>query len=215
MMIRLTFILIASAALALAADGSGWRKDPGHPQLEYRVTCSREALSIIWRNGYPGEVTLKAHVKSESYDGFEDAKVLPGGTFKSDPETMYCSLSSLNVSVVKFTMAAPPPPPKPVITENKPKPVAAEPPAPEAVPTLVRFDSHAEKLPEIAPEKLAQISNGMSRDDVVAKLGPPASKLAVQNDGEFLESYQYRLGGNKISIVRFLNGAVSEVTVPQ
>jgi hypothetical protein len=214
-MIRLTFILIAGAALALAGDGTGWRKDPGHPQLEYRISCSKDSLSILWRNGYPGAVSLKAHVRSETYDGFEDAKVLPGGTFKSDPETMYCSLSSLNVSVVKFSMAAPPPAPKPTVADNKTNPSPADSPAPEVVPPLVLFDSHAEKLPEIAPEKLAQISTGMTREDVVAKLGPPASKLSTQNDGEYLESYQYRLGGNKISVVRFLNGAVSEVTPPQ
>lgn len=215
-MFRLTFILTAGAAIAMAGEGSGWRKDPGHPQLEYNISCAKGvSLSILWRNGYPGEVTLKAHVRSESYDGIEDAKVAPGGTFKSDPETMYCSLSSLNVSVVKFSMAAPPPPPKPAVAENKPKPAKPDAPAPEPVPTLVRFDSHAEKLPEIAPEKLAEISTGMTRDDVVAKLGPPASKLSLDNDGGFVESYQYRLGGNKISIVRFLNGAVSEVTPPQ
>ena len=213
---RLISFLIASASLAMASEGSGWRKDPQHSQLEYRTSCLKgQALLITWRNGYPGAVAFKARVKSDSYDGIEDAKIDPGATFKSDPDTMYCSLDSLRVSVVKFSMAAPPPPPKPVEKVSATKPAPPEPTVP-AVPTIqVLFDTNAEKLPEIAPEKLTQISMGMTREDVLAKLGPPASKLSTQDDGEYLESLQYRLGGDKISVVRLSNGIVTEIARPQ
>lgn len=212
---RLISFLIASASLAMASDGSGWRKDPQHPQLEYRTSCKRgDALTIVWRNGYPGTVSFKARVKSDTYDGIEDAKILPGETFLSDPDTMYCSLDSLRVSVVKFSMAAPPPPPKPVEKVSA-KPVTPEPAVPAAPTIQVLFDSNAEKLPEIAPEKLTRISMGMTREDVLAKLGPPASKLSTQDDGEYVESLQYRLGGDKISVVRLSNGIVTEIARPQ
>src|ERR1700693_5517342 len=120
---RLISFLIASASLAVASDGSGWRKDPQHPQLEYRTSCLKgQALLITWRNGYPGAVAFKARVKSDSYDGIEDAKIDPGETSKPVPDTRYGSLDSLRVSVVKFSMAAPPPPPKPVEKVSATKP---------------------------------------------------------------------------------------------
>lgn len=216
-MIRLTSISILGAALALAGEGTGWRSDPQHPQLEYRVSCDKgDALSILWRNGYPGEVSLKAHVKSFTYDGFEDAKVLPGKTFKSDPDTMSCSLGSLIITVMKFKMA---PAPVPAQTAAAP-PVGAQiapeqSAAPVVVPTLIRFEPQTEKLPEITPKQLGQIAIGMKREEVIAKLGPAASKIATENDGAYVESYRYRLGGDKIGFVRFSNGFVTEITVPQ
>jgi hypothetical protein len=204
------FVSLFMAFASLAPAGGVWRQDPQHPQLEYQVSCEGgDALLILWRNGYPGTVTLKAQIKSLTYNGMEDAKVPAGGTFKSQPETMSCSLGSLTVKVTKFSMAAPPaqPAPKPVIAAAVPK----EAPVAEPAPTLIRFDPHAEKLPEITLDKLALISTGMKRAEVLAKLGPPASKLSIDND----ESYQYRLGENKICIVRLSNGAVTEITSPQ
>ena len=210
---RLISFMMASASLAMAEGG--WQKVPQYPQLEYRTSClNGEALSILWRNGYPGAVSLKARVKSDTYDGVEDAKIAPRETFLSDPDTMYCSLASLRVSVVKFSMAPPPPPPKPVEAVSAAKPAPPQPPAPPVVP-IVLFDSHAEKLPEIAPEKMALISRGMTREEVLAKLGPPASRLSTENDGVPFESLQYRLGGDRISVVRILNGIVTEIARPQ
>jgi hypothetical protein len=213
---RLISFLLVSASLALAGDDAGWRKDPQHPQLEYRLACRKgQALSITWRNGYPGAVSMKARVKSDSYDGIEDVKIAPGETFLSDPDTMYCSLGSLRVSVVQFSMAAPPPAHKPAEAVSAAKAGPPEPANP-AVPAIqVLFDTNAEKLPEIAPEKLTQIATGMTREDVLAKLGPPASKLSTQDEGEYVESLQYRLGGDRISVVRLSNGIVTEIARPQ
>lgn len=74
---RLISFMIASASLAMAQGG--WQKVPQYPQLEYRTSClNGQALSILWRNGYPGAVSLKARVKSDTYDGVEDAKIAPG-----------------------------------------------------------------------------------------------------------------------------------------
>jgi sulfur carrier protein ThiS len=117
---------------------------------------------------------------------------------------------------VKFTMAAIPPsaqPETPRVTSVKPAPEQAPPPV--IVPTLIRFEPQTEKLPEITREQLAQVAVGMKREDVVAKLGPAASKIATENEGAYVESYQYRLGGDKVSFVRFSNGFVTEITVPE
>jgi sulfur carrier protein ThiS len=218
MTIRATLFFMICAGMAAA--GPVWRTDPLHPQLQYRVSCSREdSLTILWRNGYPGGVTLKAHVKSESYDGVEDVKIAPGGTSKSDVETMTCSLGSLNVTVVRFTMAAPPPKPVASATAAKTAPAAntdsSKTPETPPVPSLIRFDPKAEKLPEVAPELLSQIAIGMKREEVIAKLGQPASRLAIENDGAYVESYQYRVSGDKISVVRFSNGSVTEIAPPR
>jgi sulfur carrier protein ThiS len=213
---RLISFMIATASLALAGDGPGWQKVPRYPQLEYRLSClNGQALSVLWRNGYPGAVSLKARVKSDTYDGIEDAKMPPGQTFKSDPDTMYCSLASVRVTVVKFSMAAPAPLPKPTEALSVPKPAPAEPAVPAVVPPAVLFDSHAEKLPEISPERLTRISTGMTREDVLAKLGPPASRLSTESDGEYVETLQYRLGGDRIGVVRLSNGIVTEIARPQ
>src|SRR5271165_1379903 len=124
---RLISFMIATASLTMAEGG--WQKVPQYPQLEYRISCLKgQAVSIVWRNGYPGALSVKARVKSDTYDGIEDAKIPPGQTFKSDPDTMYCSLESLKVSVVKFSMAAPPPTPKPTAVASAVKPGPAEPP---------------------------------------------------------------------------------------
>lgn len=213
---RLISSFLVTASLAMAAEGSGWRKDPQHPQLEYRISCQGgSSLTILWRNGYQGAVSFKFRAKSDSRDGIDDAKIAPGETFLSDLDTMYCSLSSLRVSVVKFSMAAPPPPPPPPPAAAKPaEPAKKELAAPEVVLSGPLFDPKAEKLPEIGPEKLAAVSKGMTKEDVVAKLGLPASKLSVRNDGEYLESYQYRLGSDKIGVVHFTNGTVTDIVQP-
>ena len=89
-----------------------WRSDTQHPQLQYRSVCiGGSSVRVVWRNGYPGAVTLKAHMKSFSYDGMEDVRIDPGGTTKSDLETIDCQ--AMQVSVTRFSMAAPPPPPPP------------------------------------------------------------------------------------------------------
>jgi sulfur carrier protein ThiS len=55
----------------------------------------------------------------------------------------------------------------------------------------------------------------MTREDVLAKLGPPASRLSTESDGEYVETLQYRLGGDRIGVVRLSNGIVTEIARPQ
>jgi len=55
----------------------------------------------------------------------------------------------------------------------------------------------------------------MKQEDVAQKLGPPLSKVSIPEDGQLIETYRYNTVDDKISIVRFSNGAVTEILPPQ
>ena len=74
--------------------GPAWLSDPQHPLLQYRFNCVRGSETLVWRNGYPGAVTLKARVKSFTYDGVEDVQIEPGAT----TNTEFWMLSSVEIS---------------------------------------------------------------------------------------------------------------------
>ena len=64
--------------------------------------------------------------------------------------------------------------------------------------------------PEMSLENLKTVSAGMSRADLL-KLGAPASKISMDEDGHMLEVYSYRLKDQRIGTVRLNNGAVTSV----
>jgi hypothetical protein len=124
---------------------------------------------------------------------------------------MECSPNSFRVALTRFSMAAPPTPPAP------PPPPAASAAAainPPLVPSLLPFEPETEKLPELTLEALAGINVGMKQQQVVQKLGPPASKLTLPEEGELIETYRYRIVNSKITIVRFSNGTVTDIAPP-
>jgi hypothetical protein len=210
--------LVANVPSGATAKDTPWRKDPQHPQLQYRVTCSKGAGTVDWRNGYPGDVKLRASIKSPSYDGTEDVKVPGHALTHTNLETMSCTPSSIRVKLIQFTMAAAPgPPPPPPADSAKPRPPAtkSDPTPPPAPPALVRFDPTAGKYPEITLEALGEIKVGMNQRQVVQKLGPPASKLTIPEDDRIIETYGYRVVDSATAIVRFSNGAVVAVTPPR
>ncbi|HEV2201532.1 MAG TPA: hypothetical protein VGR73_17060 [Bryobacteraceae bacterium] len=61
--------------------------------------------------------------------------------------------------------------------------------------------------PTMTPEALKQVTSGMSRADVL-KLGDPASKLAMFEDGHYVETFSYRADGQRFGRVRLQDGAV-------
>jgi hypothetical protein len=211
--LHLAGVLVVSASLSAGQTGP-WIGDPQHPELQHQFKCNKGSLTIFWRNGYPGAVTLKAAVVSSSYDGLEDVQIPPGGKAESPLETMYCSLGSLRVITKKFSMAAPPsPPPQKLASAAKP-PVPAPEAAPPPAPFLLAFDP-PEKLPETPLDALAAITVGMKQEGVVQKLGPPLSKVSIPEDGRLIETYRYNTVNGKTSIVRFSNGTVTEILPPQ
>ena len=64
--------------------------------------------------------------------------------------------------------------------------------------------------PEMSPEKLKTVSSGMSRADLL-RLGAPASKITMDEDGRAVEIYSYREKDRKIGTVRLSNGSVASV----
>ncbi len=64
--------------------------------------------------------------------------------------------------------------------------------------------------PEMSAEKLKTVAPGMSRAELL-RLGAPASKIVMDENGQLLEIYSYRQNGEKIGGVRLHNGAVASI----
>jgi hypothetical protein len=64
--------------------------------------------------------------------------------------------------------------------------------------------------PEMSPEEFRTISNGLSRADLL-RLGAPASKITMFDDGHLVEVYSYRQNGQKFGTLRLTDGAVSRI----
>jgi hypothetical protein len=64
--------------------------------------------------------------------------------------------------------------------------------------------------PEMSPEEFQKITTGTPRADVL-RLGMPASKITMFDDGHLLEVYSYRQNGQKFGTLRLTDGAVSSV----
>ena len=205
--VSLTLLLAVGALSSLADESSAWRTDPQHPDLQYRVKCHREAATIEWRNGYPGTLALRATIKSntlkDSYDSAEDVSVTPGGVTDTSLETMSCAPGAFQIRLTHFEMA--PPPPKPA-----PRPVAAAVKAPNPVPTVAPYVPPV-RGPEVSPQAIAEVKPGMQQEEVERRLGPPASKLTIPDDGQFIETCRYMVADGRSSLIRFSNGVVTDI----
>jgi hypothetical protein len=62
--------------------------------------------------------------------------------------------------------------------------------------------------PEMSPEEFHKIATGTSRSDVL-RLGTPASKITMFDDGHLVELYSYHQNGQKFGALRLPDGAVS------
>jgi len=205
---------LTACSLALFGEiASPLRPDADHPGLQYRVKCHLEVATVEWHNGYPGQITLSASVKSDvvgaAYDGNnENIVVAPGATTESTLETMACYPDSFRIRVTRFVMAPPPAPPPEKDAKAAPPPEKAAP----SVPLVPRYVPPVNAVPDISPEALAAVAIGMPEEEVIRKLGPPLSKLTVPEPGELVETLQYRATDGKSSIVRFSNGVVTGIT---
>ncbi len=203
-------VFLVGCSLSLQAEDStsGWITDRQHPDVAYRFKCSRGSLAIDWRNSYPGAVTLTVNVRGSGYDGDEKIVIPPGGSASSSVDTFGCYAPSFQITEKRFSMANPPPP---AVPAKSLAPAAA--PAPPA-PTVAPWIPPA-KLAELAPAALASIQVGMKRQDVLRRIGNPISMLAIPEDNELVESYRYPVVSGRVGIIRFSNGVVTEVVVPQ
>lgn len=85
--------------------------------------------------------------------------------------------------------------------------------AQEAEPVLAPVSAEAPVPPPVTPtaEALAQLPQGASSQDVMARLGVPASKITMDDGGHLLEIYQYRTNGAVLGTVRIVDGTVASV----
>jgi hypothetical protein len=63
---------------------------------------------------------------------------------------------------------------------------------------------------EMSPEEFHTIASGMPRAKLL-RLGAPASKITMFDDGHLVEVYSYRQNGQKFGSLRLTDGAVSSI----
>jgi hypothetical protein len=103
----------------------------------------------------------------------------------------------------------PPPPPvrrasaRRAAPAQLPVPVIAPPPVPYVAPP---------PPPQVSREEFEQITAGTPRAEVL-KLGSPASRITMFEDGHLLEIYRYETNESTIGSLRLIDGAVSTVKV--
>jgi hypothetical protein len=104
--------------------------------------------------------------------------------------------------------SVPPPPPasghrasvaRPAAVEALPE-IAAPPPPPPP------------PAPQVTPDDLKKVMTGTSREDLL-KLGAPASKIMMSDDGHLLETFSYAAKDSSFGRVKLTDGAVSSVEV--
>jgi hypothetical protein len=101
----------------------------------------------------------------------------------------------------------PPPPPiqhavvrRPVEAPVKVEPDPEPPPAPAVVPPP----------PPVTIEDLRAVTTGTPREDVL-KIGQPASRITMYDDGHLSETYRYSAGTAMLGVVRLSDGLVTAV----
>jgi hypothetical protein len=104
--------------------------------------------------------------------------------------------------------SVPPPPPAAGHRANVAKPAATE-PLPEIVPPP---PPPPPPPPQVTADDLKRVSSGMTRDDLL-KLGPPVSRIMMEDDGHVLETFSYADKDNSLGRVRLTDGVVSSVEI--
>jgi hypothetical protein len=64
--------------------------------------------------------------------------------------------------------------------------------------------------PTMTPESFKQVTVGMPRAEVL-KLGDPASRIQMFEDGHLIETLSYRAGGQRFGRLRLEDGAVAKI----
>jgi hypothetical protein len=90
-----------------------------------------------------------------------------------------------------------PPPQVPQAVEPEPEPVVVTPPPPPP--------------PEMTADGLKTVIMGMRRAEVL-KLGEPAMRITMADEGHLLETYRYMAKGIPLGVVHLTDGAVSSVS---
>ena len=80
------------------------------------------------------------------------------------------------------------------------------------LPTVERVDTPPLPLKDLKPGDFASVKVGFTEKEMMAVLGPPASRVVVpEDDGHLRESCQYWGGGKLVGVVRLNDGRVTAV----
>ena len=69
----------------------------------------------------------------------------------------------------------------------------------------------APPLPEVVPESFRQIRPGLKREELLANVGMPSSRITIPESGQTVEIYRYRANGGTLGSVRLVDGKVTEI----
>ncbi len=117
-------------------------------------------------------------------------------------------LLEVGPGVPKQRASVPPPPPplhRAVAHKPAPLPLTARAPIPVPSPEL-------ELPPQMTASELRGVTAGMRRSDVL-KLGQPAARISMYDDGHLVEIYRYLDHDADLGVVRLTDGSVSSVQV--
>jgi hypothetical protein len=108
--------------------------------------------------------------------------------------------------VATESVPAPPPLANHAIA-HKAAPLAPQPMLPVS-PVVLRYSPSPP--PEMTRDDLKQVATGAQRDDVL-KMGEPAARITMFDDGHLVEVYRYADSDRTLGVVRLSDGAVSKV----
>ena len=114
--------------------------------------------------------------------------------------------------VVKDHSLVPPPPPP-----TKRAAVVPPPPGDASGPAVMAFRPPVPVLPPPPPpqmtaDDLKSLATGTGRNDVL-KMGAPAARISMYDDGHLVEIYRYQSQDRTIGVVKLSDGSVSSVQV--
>jgi hypothetical protein len=110
--------------------------------------------------------------------------------------------------VIKDHSLVPPPPPARRVAAAVPPP----PPPPQALAVIRQPIPRLPPPPQMTADDLKTIASGTAREDVL-KLGAPASRITMYDDGHLVEIYRYQTRETTLGVVRLSDGSVSSVQV--
>jgi len=113
-------------------------------------------------------------------------------------------------AVIKDHSLVPPPPPARRVAAVVPPPPAL--PSSGTAPVVIQAMPVLPPPPQVTSEDLKTLANGTARKDVL-KLGAPASRITMYDDGHLVEIFRYQSRDTTLGVVRLSDGSVSSVQV--
>lgn len=227
---------IAATSLCLlgqTAANPPLRQDPVVQGIAYAVQCSdkdpvweQPSVRYQFRHVYGKPVTVvwqvestdvpliakAGHATAEGVQAKDDhTLIVTSSILVKSSSVIYaesvvledpCNTASLKAKILKVTYQG--------STEVPPEAMIGTQPAPppETKPVEVK--------PRFIRLKDAQtITAGMKRSEVVKKLGEPAGRVSMSDDGQMLESFRYPVNDSDWVVIKLVNGVVTLITLPE